>query len=144
MRDNGGTAMAAIAILNANPSCTGPVQAVLQDAGFETVAAGLGEIRAGELDVLAFLQEHDPDLVVYEACAPYPQSLTLMRLLQNVPGARHRPWMVLAPDPAAVVELLGPTDAIVPLPAGPGAAVDVVQAVRRHLAPAPPRRTEAA
>jgi hypothetical protein len=143
MRDNGGI-MAAIAILNADPSCTGPVQTALQDAGFETVAAGLGEIRAGELDVLTFFQEHDPDLVVYEVCPPYPQSLTFMRLLQSVPGARHRPWMVLATDPAAVIELLGPTDAVVPLPAAPGEAVDVVQAVRRQFAPAAPRRTEAA
>jgi hypothetical protein len=136
--------MAGIAILKADHRGPGPLETVLDDAGFETVAAGLGEIRDGELDVLTFFQEHDPDLVVYEVCPPYPQSLTLMRLLQNVPGARHRPWVLLAPDPAAVVELLGPTDAVLPLPPGPDAAVDVVHAVRRHLAPAAPRRTEAA
>ncbi|MGH7266605.1 MAG: hypothetical protein ACREMB_17420 [Candidatus Rokuibacteriota bacterium] len=136
--------MTAIAILYADLHVTGRLQSVLEDAGFETEAARLAEIRDGELDLLAFFEEHDPDLVLYEVSPPYPQSLTFMRLLQNLPGARHRPWMLMATDPAAVIELLGPTDALLPLPAGPDEAADVVQAVRRQLAPPSPRRTEAA
>lgn len=135
--------MAAIAILSADAHTASRLQMALEEAGFETETARIDEIRSGELDLLTFFEEHDPDLVVYELTPPYPQSLTFMRLLQSVPMARHRRWMLATTDRDAVIELLGPTDAVVEVPARGEDAGALVQAVRRKLEP-PPRRTEAA
>lgn len=135
--------MAAIAFLSADAHVAARLRTPLEESGFETETAQIAEIRSGELDLLTFFEEHDPNLVIYELTPPYAQSLTFMRLLQSVPMARHRRWMLATIDRAAVIELLGPTDAVLEVPARGEDPAALVQAIRRELEP-PPRRTEAA
>lgn len=136
--------MAAIAILSLDAPLAARLRTAFEGAGFESETAQLAEIRSGELDVLTFFEEYDPDVVVYELTPPYPQSLTFMRLLQSTPLARHRRWLLATADREAVVELLGPTDAVVEMTGGGEDLETIVQVVRRELEPQPPRRTEAA
>src|SRR5262249_23058690 len=111
----------------------------LEAEGFEAVVARQAEIRTGELDLVTFLEEHDPQVIVYEVGRAYAQRLTFLRLLQDTPIGPQRPWVLAAADADAVTELL---DARTPVPevSAPGT---VVQAVRRALA-GPGRRPAAA
>jgi CheY-like chemotaxis protein len=136
--------MRAIAILSRDPDVAARLRTALEGAGFETETARLAEICSGELDLLAFFEEHAPDLVIYEVAPPFPQGLTLMRLLQSTPPGRQRRWLLAAADREAVVELLGPTDAVVEVPAPGADAAPLVETVRRELAPRRGGRTEAA
>lgn len=135
--------MAAIAILSGDSEVAARLRTPLEQAGFETETAQLAEVRSGELDVLTFFEEHDPDLVIYELAPPFAQGLTFMRLLQAVPMARHRRWLIATADRQAVVDLVGPTDAVVEVPPDGGDPPGLLDTVRRELA-SRPRRTEAA
>jgi DNA-binding NarL/FixJ family response regulator len=132
-------AMPTIAIVSAGSEDCDSLCASLEAEGFEVVVARLAEIRTGELDLVTFLEEHDPQVIVYEVGRPYAQSLTFLRLLQDTAIGRHRAWILAADDAEAVTELL---EATMPVPevSAPGA---VVQAVRRALA-GPGRRPAAA
>jgi DNA-binding NarL/FixJ family response regulator len=123
-------AMPTIAIVCAGNDGRDSLCAGLEAEGFEAVVARLAEIRTGELDLITFLEEHDPQVIVYEVGRPYAQSLTFLRLLQDTAIGRHRAWVLAADDADAVTELL---DATMPVPevSAPGT---VVQAVRRALA----------
>jgi hypothetical protein len=136
--------MAAIALLSENGQFAARLRPALEAAGFETEAARIGEIRSGELDLLIFLEEYDPDLIVYELAPPYPHSLTFMRLLQSTPLARRRRWLLATTDRQAVVDLLGPTDAVLDIPARNEDPGSVVQGVRRELEQKLARHPEAA
>jgi DNA-binding NarL/FixJ family response regulator len=122
--------MPTIAIISAGTDAPRTLQASLEAEGFETVVARLAEIRTGELDLVTFLEEHDPQVVVYEVGRPYARSLTFLRLLQDTAIGRHRAWVLAADDADAVTDLL---DGAAPVPevSAPGT---VVQAVRRALA----------
>ena len=122
--------MPTLAIISAGPHTAESLRAGLEADGFETVTAGLAEIRTGELDLVSFLEEHDPEVIVYQVGTPYPQSLTFLRLLQDTAAARHRGWVLTAADPAVVADLLDGA-AMVPEVTAPDA---VAAAVRRALA----------
>jgi DNA-binding NarL/FixJ family response regulator len=123
-------AMPTIAIVSAGTEDPESLRAGLEAEGFEAVVARLPEIRTGELDLVTFLEEHDPEVIVYQLGVPYPQSLTFLRLLQDTAIARHRAWVLTAGDPAAVADLLDAA-ATIPEVTAPEA---IVQAVRRALA----------
>jgi len=122
--------MPTIAIISTGNDAPRTLQGSLEAEGFETVVARLAEIRTGELDLVTFLEEHDPQVIVYEVGRPFPQSLTFLRLLQDTAIGRHRAWVLAADDADAVTELL---DATTPVPEVSEAGT-VVQAVRRALA----------
>src|SRR5262249_32108717 len=133
-------AMPTIAIVSAGTGDRDSLCAGLEAEGFEAVVARQAEIRTGELDLVTFLEEHDPQVIVYEVGRPYAQSLTFLRLLQDTAIGRQRAWVLAADDAAdAARELLAPR------PRRPGAPAPgpVVRAVRR-AAVGPGRRPAAA
>jgi hypothetical protein len=69
-----GKAMPTVALISAGPDTTEGLRAGLETEGFETVTAGLAEIRTGELDLVTFLEEHDPEVIVYQLGVPYPRA----------------------------------------------------------------------
>jgi hypothetical protein len=59
-----------VAILNTSDDTVEILTHVLERAGFETVSAFIRDIRRGELDLAAFIDQHDPTVILYDLAPP--------------------------------------------------------------------------
>jgi len=63
---------------------------VLEDHGFQTVVGRIAEIQSGVLDLVAFLDEHNPQVILFDLPRPYEQDLNFLRLLTTTDGLKRR------------------------------------------------------
>ncbi len=90
-----------IAIFNSRDDVIGAVRSALEDEGFATVTAHLAEIQNGTLDLVAFADEHDPDVIVYDLPRPYESHWNFLRLMKETNSLKDRAWVVTTTDKQA-------------------------------------------
>ena len=56
---------------------------VLERAGFQTVRASIHDIGRGELDVGAFIGQHDPTVIVYDLAPPYDRAWATLQQIKE-------------------------------------------------------------
>ncbi len=73
-----------VAIFNTNPEVLDLVREALQDAGHATVVAHVDDLKRGRIDMVEFVEQHHPDVIVYDVaellCKPYD----LEQIVQSV------------------------------------------------------------
>jgi DNA-binding NarL/FixJ family response regulator len=121
-----------IAIFNSRDDVIGAVRAALEDEGFATVSAHLAEIQSGTLDLVAFADEHDPDVIVYDLPRPYESHWNFLRLMRETNSLKHRAWVVTTTDKQALLAAVGAASVVEIIVGQPYGASDVVDAV--HVA----------
>jgi CheY-like chemotaxis protein len=72
-----------VAVFNAHADTVTMLHLALQHAGFETIDAPLHEFDRGIAEALAFLQTHEPDVVVYDVSPPYERTAAFCCDLQE-------------------------------------------------------------
>src|SRR3954465_15660731 len=72
-----------IAIFNTNAEVLELVRESLQEAGFQAVVAHIDDLKRGRLDMIQFVEEHKPDVIVYALAPPYDTNWTFLRLMRN-------------------------------------------------------------
>jgi DNA-binding NarL/FixJ family response regulator len=122
-----------VAIFNSRDEVIAAVRSALEDEGFATVTARLAEIQNGTLDLIAFVEARDPDVIVYDLPRPYESHWNFLRLLKETTSLKDRAWVVTTTDKEALVAAVGAAARVVEIIVGqPHGASDVVDAV--HLA----------
>jgi len=124
--------MATVAIVNSSDDTIALLRAVFEHAGFQTVSAHVPDIRAGRLDFIQFLEQHEPAAVVYDVSMPYAENWKFLNLLRDSEHMRERAVVVTTTNKRALDSMVGPTEAIeiIGKPYEPDA---VLAAVRRGL-----------
>ena len=125
--------MATVAVFNANEDVVELLRLVVQQAGHRVVTAHVPDIKRGEVDVAAFVQQHDPSVIVYDIPVPYEQNWTFLKLVREAPAMRGRVFVLTTTHKANLERLVGPTDAIEIL-GKPFDLNQVVEAVNRAVA----------
>jgi CheY-like chemotaxis protein len=100
-----------VAIVNTNDDLVSALQHALEADGFNIVTAHIEAIKSGTLDFAAFLDEHDPALVIYDLALPYDDNWTFLNMLRQLPQAQ-RPFVVTTVNKRALDARVGSTDAI--------------------------------
>src|SRR5690242_12575048 len=72
-----------IAVFNTNPEVLDLVRESLQSAGYATVVAQIDDLKRGRVDMIQFIDEHKPDVIVYDIGPPYDTNWTFLRLMRN-------------------------------------------------------------
>jgi DNA-binding NarL/FixJ family response regulator len=121
-----------IAIFNSRDDVIGAVRSALEDEGFATVTAHLAEIQSGTLDLVAFADEHDPDVIVYDLPRPYESHWNFLRLMKETDSLKDRAWVVTTTDKQALLAAVGAASVVEIIVGQPFGASDVVDAV--HVA----------
>jgi len=101
-----------IAILNTNQEVLDLVRESLQQAGYATVVAHIDDLKRGRLDMIQFVEEHKPDVIVYDVAPPYDTNWTFLRLMRNSKVMQGRAFVVTTTNKRALEELIGPNDVI--------------------------------
>ncbi|HVS03277.1 MAG TPA: hypothetical protein VMT16_10955 [Thermoanaerobaculia bacterium] len=79
---------------------------VLEDEGYETVclAAERGELPVDQ--ILVFVADHDPDVIVFDLASPFRDNWFALERLQRARVMRGRRLLVTTPDWGLAQELL--------------------------------------
>jgi CheY-like chemotaxis protein len=121
-----------VAIFNTNPEVLDLVREALQDAGHATVVAHVDDLKRGRIDLVDFVEQHHPDVIVYDVAPPYDTNWTFLRLMRNSKVMQGRAFVVTTTNKRALDELIGPSD-VVELLCKPYDLDQIVQAVSHAL-----------
>ena len=129
-----------VSVFNSRPDFIEALCAALEADGFTCSCAHLADIQSGVLDLLAFIETHRPELIVYDLPRPYEAHWNVLRLLKDTRSLSGAVWVLTTTDKAALEAAVG-ADGVVEIIFGePYGVADVVTAVRERF----PRETAAA
>ena len=122
-----------VAILNSRSDFIEALCAALEADGFDAVGAHLADIQSGTLDLVAFVDRHRPDAIVYDLPRPYESHWNFLRLLKETDSLKGRTWVLTATDKEALEAAVGASDVVEVIFGEPYGVADVVSALRRAL-----------
>jgi CheY-like chemotaxis protein len=94
-----------IAIINSSPDIVEMLRVAFEHAGFVVVSTFTYLIRDGEVDLEAFIEQHQPQVIVYDIAPPYVNNWNLFRHLNQLPALKDRPFVITSTNPVRVREL---------------------------------------
>ena len=130
-----------VAIFNSHAEFVEALREALDREGLPTATALVAEIQNGTLDLVAFLEVHDPGVIVYDLPRPFARHWNFLRLLRQTDALRKRTW-ILTTDKKALDAAVGASDVIEIAFGAPYDLGAVVKAVHHALADGRPRRRD--
>ena len=98
-----------VAVINSNEDLIELLRIVLAQAGLDTVTAHVPDIKRGREDLLSFVAQHEPAVIVYDIVPPYDENWNFLRLLQDLQVMQGRRWVLTTTNKRALDELVGDT-----------------------------------
>jgi CheY-like chemotaxis protein len=95
-------ARAVVAIFNSNDDIMSMLRTALEGEGFQTVAGHVVDIKRGHLDIIEFIQQHDPAVIVYDVVPPYEPNWNFLRLLRSSEFVKGRGFVVTTTNKAVL------------------------------------------
>jgi len=130
-----------VAIFNSRVEFIDALREALDHEGLPTATALLAEIQDGTLDLVAFLETHDPRVIVYDLPRPFERHWNFLRLLKlQTDAVRKRTWILTTTDKKALDAAVGASGVIEIVFGEPYDIGDVVGAVRHALSDERPAR----
>ena len=123
---------ATVAVVNSSEDIVTMLRLALEDEGFATVAGHVPRFKSGQDDMLAFLQTHDPAVIVFDIAPPYADNWRFLTLVRDTRAAQGRVFVITTTNRARLEQEVGDTGAI-EIVGKPFDLQEVVDAVRRAL-----------
>jgi CheY-like chemotaxis protein len=95
-----------IAILNNNEDLIRMLSDALKEAGCNVASVRLVDVRAGKVDLELFVEEHDPDAVIFDIALPYRANLSMLEDLRGTGVLAGRGVVLTTPNVRATRDLL--------------------------------------
>jgi CheY-like chemotaxis protein len=101
-----------IAIFNSSSDTVDLLRTALEGAGFQTVAGHIPEVKRGELDLIEFIADHAPVVIVYDISPPYDANWRFLRLVRSSEQVQGRRFVITTTNKPALDALVGGTEAL--------------------------------
>lgn len=121
------------AVINTSPDIVDMLRMHLQRAGVVVVTAFTHEIRDGQVDLEAFIRQHEPKVIVYDVAPPYDANWQLFQHTKRMPFMADRFFVVTSTNVRHVERLAGPDSQIYEVVGKPMDLDEIVRAVREAL-----------
>jgi CheY-like chemotaxis protein len=107
------------------------LRGLLEASGYTAACAHLADIQDCTLDLVAFLERHKPELIVYDLPRPYERHWNFLRLLKETGSLNKATWVLTTADKAALEAAVGASDVVQIVFGEPYGVTDVVAAVSK-------------
>jgi DNA-binding NarL/FixJ family response regulator len=121
---------ATVAVFNANDDVVELLRVALERAGFVVVTGHVDDARRGALLLSAFVEEHNPSVILYDVAPPYEQHWAFLEHVRSQPYMAGRQFVITSTNVQRVREQVGIDEPIFEI-VGKSEDIDpIVQAVK--------------
>ena len=107
------------------------LRVAFEHAGFVVVSTFTHLVRAGEVDLEAFIAQHQPQAIVYDIAPPYASNWNLFRHFSQLPALKGRPFVITSTNPARLRELAEIDQEIYEIVETPYLITQLIETVRK-------------
>jgi CheY-like chemotaxis protein len=125
------TRPAVVAVFNSSDDMVELLRVLFERHGFVVVTGHISAIRKGELDLSSFVDQHKPDVVVYDVVPPYDRQWRFLDHLRQTSPLKTIPLVLTSSNAAATRELAGTDEQIIEVLGRPFEFDALVEAVKR-------------
>jgi CheY-like chemotaxis protein len=101
-----------IAVFNSSSDTVELLRTALEAAGFQTVAGHIPEVKRGELDLIEFIGDHAPAVIIYDISPPYDANWRFLKLVRSSEQVQGLRFVLTTTNKPALEALVGGTDAL--------------------------------
>ena len=127
-----------MAVLNSNDDMVELLRLSLEQVGLVVVSAHVDAVKRGDVSLVDFVNEHEPDVVIYDVVPPYERSWRFLEHLRET-TLRNRRFVITSSNPRRAAELAGTAEDIYEIVGKPYDLDLIVDAVREASKARPTR-----
>jgi CheY-like chemotaxis protein len=102
-----------VAVVNSNDDLVAVLTETLEREGFSVVTAHVRDFRpGGRRDFSAFLNTHNPAVVIFDIAIPYEENWALLQTLRDLPESNRTSFVVTTVNRRVLTARVGPNEAI--------------------------------
>ena len=124
----------AVAVFNSSDDMVELLRVLFERHGFVVITGHIAAIRKGELDLAAFVAQHQPDVVVYDVVPPDDRQWRFLDHLRETSPLKTVPFVLTSSNAAATRELAATDEQIIEVLGRPFEFDALVEAVSRATA----------
>ena len=125
--------MTSVAVFNSSEDTIEILKIALEEHGFAVSSGHVSDIKKGQVDVLDFVKEHQPEVVIYDVALPYEENWRFLRLLQSSEALKKLKWVITTTHKRRLEELVGECGEVFEIVGKPYDMDQIVNAVRVAL-----------
>jgi DNA-binding NtrC family response regulator len=133
------TKPACVAVFNSSDDIIEMLRMLIEQAGFAVVSGHVDEIRSGKIDVKAFVEQHDPMVIVYDVAPPYDRSWQFLQHLRSRPPLVGRQFVITTTHAGHLREFVGRDEEVYEVVGKPFDLDQIVRAVKEASRARPTR-----
>jgi len=122
-----------IAVFNSSADTIEVLKLALEDSGYSVAAGHVSDLKKGNVDMLEFVSEHQPDVIIYDVALPYEENWRFLRLLQTSEVLKNRKWVITTTHKQRLEELVGECGEVFEIVGKPYDVQQIMHAVKLAL-----------
>jgi CheY-like chemotaxis protein len=123
-----------ITVLNSSAETIEILKIALEEQGYAVSTGHVADVKKGQIDVIDFVAEHQPDVIIFDVAIPYEENWRFLRLLQSSDAVKDVKWVITTTHKKRLEELVGECGEVYEVVGKPYDLIQITNAVKNALA----------